>query len=638
MSFRYAGWKPALRTLVAGFCLWALVPAHGLAEETAPELAGGPVDRPAVVSEQSVVEPLLGRLESTWWQRYAFLESGDRSAASESTDELLGILADEKVQRLEALAGAAVAEGHRELAARRPTTAVESFRLARRLDPEHAAAFWGEARTQLQHKQWRSGFLLVVSAVRAHWGSYWTRYALLANTAAILWTALVVASLLAIPVLLLKHGPLIVRAIDERLPARWHRSWRVAIGWGILLAPLVLQWLGAWTLLIWAVLLLVAASRRERTLLAAGLIALAATPAVVGALGLLTAVAASPAARVAAAAAERGLEPDQQSELELLVASHPNDAPWRALLARLVASRHPDRAVALMREAVELAPNDPRLRIALGNLLFRVGKLEAAGVHYREARDIDSTSVMALYNLWRVRSETFDFEEGEEALREARRLDVDTLRALEREAGEDDVADPVFEVSEMAGLILREEFDAGLGALFSLGNPVTLAALVALVLGLIGSMRFAPLDAVRCTSCGRAASQKGGELSPDGTCTACSHLFSRREGLAPAAREEQMRRIDRHMMRVKRGRFLAQLLWPGLGLIHDGRTGLGFAASFVWVFFVSGAIFPQMLLPMHASSLLWRPGLCFAVLAVLFWLVAQLPFLRPQRPRPAGRR
>lgn len=618
-----------LRSLAAAALLLVLGGTAGLGET--PETAGEEL----VGSDVEIAASLLNRIEARWWRRQGLEEKGDLAGAAEAGEDLAQFLADEGVERLEPMASAAVWGGNRRLERGDLAAAVQDYRFARKLDRLQAAAWWGEARANLKKGQWGEVFRLGWRAITTRWRSFWSIYGTLVDFGAVLWAGALLAGLLALIMLLVRHGPELVREVDSHLPTYWHGSWRTSLGWTFLLSPLALLFIGIWSVFLWAMALVPACSSRERRLIYLWLLIVALTAPVLGGLWLMAGVAGSPTAQVAVASVEGSLRPDLLIQLATLADAHPDEATWKVLLAQILAPRYPNRAVPLLREASELDSRDPRIPVALGNVLFRVGKFEAAGVQYRRALDLDPRNVLALFNQWKVRAATFDFEKATAALLRARKIDPDLVDELEERTSEEGVADPTFTVREVAKQVLADELRPGLRRVMRPDSPITLAALGALLGAWVLRVRSGRLEMRRCETCGRAASLRSGEMTDSGVCLACTQLFSRREGLAPSARQEQAGRIDLYLRRVGRGRTLLHLLCPGLALIHEGRPWLGALCSWAWLTLLLAGLFPEALLPMPASSTLWPPGLVFLLGAGLVWIVCQFP---PLRPRPLARR
>lgn len=602
----------------------------GAAFLLSPTVAWGAEENQVPTGEDPFISSLMRRVEESWMQRRTQVQRGDREGAALRAKEITELLRDEAIGRVEPMAEAAVLEALREERAGHQEAAAESFRLARALDPQQPSAWWGEARAL-----WRSGrsgaaISAGFTALRCRWGSFWRFYGDLVRLGLTAFLALLVAGMAALLVLLTVHGPRLVHSVEEHLPDSWHSAWRRAIGFLVLLSPLLLQVLGLFVFLPWAVALLPAAERKERRLIRTWLVLAALAVPVSGVIWVLAGVISSPAARVGIAAAEKSVRADLVAELNALAEAHPEDPTWKVLQARFLAPRHPDQALRLLRVAAEQAPGDARVKILLGNVFFRSGKPETSGVLYREALNIEPANFVALFNLARSRQVQMDFAGAEEALNRARQLSAKGVKRLESELTNDQVADPIWGIREVASQVMASEALPGIRRVVGVNNPATLAALAALLAGGLVTLRFRQIESRRCQRCGEAfCGRCVGEDRAAETCNACQQLFQKKEGLDPAARQAQAHKVDRRLRRLALGRNIAQFLWPGLALIHQGRTGLGFFEAASYAFGWLGFLLADAVLPDNAAVHLVAPGTPYLVLAGALWLLYQLPAFRP---------
>ncbi len=612
---------------------WAGEPAR--AQEALP--GSVPPPSPAATaspeSDTGFATSLANRVEGRWLRRRGLVAQGNASEVAQSSQELLDFLREEGIGRLEPVADAAVLEGRRELQVGNLSAARETFGLATQLDPQQPAAIWGAARTR-----WRTegGIGTLVSggfgALRAGARNFWTAYRDLVQSGTWLFLSLLATGAGLVIVLLIKHGGELAHEVDERLPRGWIPAWRRVIAWAVVLAPIVLVVPGPWALLLWAVALAIVAERPARFALLGWLAVVALAVPAAAVVANLAGVAASPAARAAVASAERSMQPDLLVELTSMIEAEPNQATWKVLAARHLAAHYPDRAIDLLRQAAAAAPRDARTRVLLGNVFYRAARYETAGVEYRAAAQLDPKDPLAWFNLARVRLATFQFPGAEEAMRQARALSKRTVARLERELPQAEVADPEFGAVEVARQVVAGRSVPGTWSAIRFGNPVTLAAVAALLLAVALRIRTGGARSIACPRCGHPTCPRcAARIGDDGTCFRCGQLLSRREGLDPDARREQAQRIESHLRRQSRLLTGLHLLWPGLSWVYQGRVWSGLAIAVAWAFLALGALFPERLLPVASAAPLWRSGLPMALAAAGFWIVLQLPWLRPRR-------
>jgi tetratricopeptide (TPR) repeat protein len=608
-------------------------------DQAAPLPRPAPAQAGSATPEQDAAfaTALTNRLEARWLRRRGLVAQGNPSEVAQASQELLDFLREEGIGRIEPLADAAVLEARRERHVNDLAAARETFALATRLDPQHPAAAWGVAKTR-----WKidGGFGTLLSgawiALRTGSGNFWTVYRGLLQAGSWGFLALLATGAGLVVVLLIRHGGELAHEVDERLPRSWLPAWRRVLAWAVVLSPVALIAPGPWALIAWAVALAVVAERPARYALMAWLAVLALAVPAANLVGNLAGVAASPAARVAVASAERSLQPDLLIELTTMIGKQPRQATWKVLAARHLAPHYPDRAIQLLREAAAAAPRDARTRVLLGNVFYRAARYETAGVEYRAAAELDPEDPLAWFNLARVRLATFQFPGAEDAMRQARALSKHTVARLERELPQAEVADPEFGAVEVARQVVTGGAVPGKWTALRLGNPITLGAIAALLLAVALRIRSGGARSIACPRCGHPTCPRcAARIGEDGTCFRCGQLLGRREGLDPDARREQAQRIERHLTRRSRLLTALHAVWPGLSWVYEGRVWSGLALAVTWAFLLLGALFPERLLPMTSAAPLWRPGLPMAIAALLFWLVVQLPGLRPRRT--AGR-
>lgn len=573
----------------------------------------------------------VNKVEARWWKRKAVAARGNAPGAREAARDLLEMLRAAGLSRVEPMAEACLFEGLRLRAEGRHGEAREAFRLARSLDPGNPRAAWlaAPAATEEEAKGAWAGSLRW-GAVVGRLTEYWSAVADLTQAGYALIYALALTGLGLTGVLLLYYGKAIVFEIGERLPQDMHPAWRQSLGWIGLLSPVLFVFLGLWAFVTWAVALIPFAQPAERRALAAWLALLAlAVPAAL-ALEKWVSFSGSPTARVALGAARHSLRPDMLEELNLLARENPHEPLFQALLARLIITRHPDRSLQLLRGAVNLAPEEGRYRILLGNVYFRQGKLEPAAVEYRAALDQDGRDPVAYFNLARAKMGIFDFAAGEELMQKAREFARHRIEEFEKSVPAGEVADPAFGVGEVASRLGRlEKPRVGVDSLM---NPLTLGAAAALLLASFLGLRSRGLRAVRCPRCGEGFWPVNPGIPAEyPLCPACDQVLARKEGLDPSARAGQLGRIDRHLRRTSRERQILHFVWPGMSWVHEGRTWSGLLFAAAWVFLLQGALWPDRWIPLVTTTPLWPPGLPWQAGAALFWIVMQT---RPLRPRP----
>lgn len=584
--------------------------------------------------DPEISSALMNRLQRTWWVRKASVLRGNREEAERQGRILLELMQAHRVHRVPPLAEAALLEAQHERELSNPARAFEAYELARALDPQLAAAYWGEATLRLRTGASKLEALkLIGGAMRARLRTVWGPYASAVRLAGLAGAALLLTGALAVLMLVVRHGGRLAHSIGGRVHVRVAPAWRSAIGWAVVLSPLAVVVLGAWAIIVWCVLLGGALSRDERFSVAGWLILLAAAVPMSSVLAVLETAGTSPTALTATAASEGVLRADTVPDLVRLSSEQPDEALWRAMLAQRVEDASLEHANRLFRQAYELDPSDPRILIGWGNLLHRAGKFEGAAERYRQALELAPEDVRALFNLAKAEYAAQDFQAGDEYARRARELDVDEVLAYEADyVSAEDVVDPVFGPTDARRRVLAREVTPRLVESVRIWNPVTLAAIAALLGLFVTGSRRDPLRAEICSACGSIFDVVVDEqVVVEPVCSACRQVLGGIEGLSPAARQEQAKRISRHTRRTTWGRALVNLVWPGLGQIHEGRTLVGLALCWGWSLVLVAMLAGASAVP-GAPMPDAGPGRVLPILlAAVVWLIAQVPGVRPAR-------
>lgn len=604
-------------------------------------------------------EAFDARLESIWFARKTHLAAGRDEEAKRQSDLLLAFAREEGVRRLENVAGALVAEAHRFIAEGSYDRALASLDLAESFDP-------GRPQTRMARAAvlWKSGrgALLAVgqaaAAARASVVRAWTNLTLVQYLALVLVLGMV-GALAAFSILMAaRHHVPFRHDVEEWMLRHGRPGLASPAGWAVLLLPLI-TWVGAgWLLLYWIPATFRYLRRAEKVAAAALLlVAAAAMPAYRFAVGLYG-VLADPAVRTTLAAASGSYEPDRVLELQALVRAHPDDATYRFLLANLYKSGHFfEDAYEEYQEALRVDRGLYQARINSGNVFFLAGRQAEAVVEYKRALEINPRSALAWYNTYLAQQQSFHLRESEESLRRARDIDgkgiANLLARRGREGDHAAVVDATIGLGSvwkaaLSGQALKpgmEEATSQAGLRLFL-NPLTGAALAALLASLVLAFTGAGEAARRCIRCGRPfCSACKSHREAHEYCSQCVHLFVLGDGLAPQTKMRKMYEVERHDRRTRRARRLVSLVLPGSAQLLRGRTAAGVILLVVWLAALI-AWQPRVLVPVeHLVGTQLRldllrsgsvpgvyaldpSGVVAVAAAALTWLVANLSGLR----------
>jgi tetratricopeptide (TPR) repeat protein len=556
------------------------------------------------------------RLQTLWFQRKALLHDGRLDDATRQSQQIRAFCSEEGVRRLEAPAGALVAEAERMLAEGQHQQALDSLSLAEALDPgrpqvrrARAAVLWdaGE-RFAAAGEMAQAARAAVVRGLRD--------LSLVNELALVLVLALAGAVLVFSLLMVVRyHVPFRHEVEEWVVQFADDRTARVA-GWAVLLLPLLLWFAAGWVAIYWIAATFRFMRRSERlaavALLLAAVLAVPLYRMVVTVYGMT----ADPAVRSTIAASGGEYDPDHVLKLQELVASYPEDPVFRFLLADLYKNgRYFEEAFAEYKKALDLEPSLEQAYVNVGNIFYATGQHAEAVVNYRKALEVNPESILAYFNMHLAQSEAFRFKDANDSLDQARRIDSKRLADLLASAEEHDARPTVIDASLELGSLWQaalegrrlQDRDADPGAtqswlLRQLLNPISMVALGALFLcGVSYVSTRARAPARRCIRCGGPFCRWcKSDREAHEYCSQCLHLYVLGDGLAAETKTRKLFEVERYERASARARLLASLTFPGAGQLLRGRALLGTLLLGLWI----------------AAWVLWQPSV-LAPLALL---------------------
>lgn len=438
-------------------------------------------------------------------------------------------------------------------------------------------------------------------------------------------------------------------ALRRTLPLVWHDlvettgSWRLGrngIGIAVLLAGLPIfvsldmVWLGLWLLALgWAYL-----DRLHRTLGLAGFLLVAAAPTLIESGVRDLGFSGDPIHRAAAALAERRWDSRISEELDGL-ASLFGDQPGFHQVRGDTYRAHGrlDAALWAYREGLRLKPDHPALLLGQGTVHFLLGEYHAALESFQRARDAGADRAVVSFNLSLTLAHTYNFRESDEALQEARAAAKGRLAALTG-GREHSLILPTFTFADAEALLKtkprvllvnRGLVQPPLLVERSVGHPITLAALLALVIAIVHSLlreKGAGL-ATACAKCGRSFCRRCRLAQESQTyCAQCTNIFLKKDMVPIDAQIAKRRQLAWRRVGLAVERRVADVLLPGLGLLFHGRQRLGLVlATISGVAATIGALwFPVYVSPALLQVSTWPTTLIAGGVFAFSLVVAQL--------------
>ncbi|MGV3624241.1 MAG: tetratricopeptide repeat protein [Archangium sp.] len=438
---------------------------------------------------------------------------------------------------------------------------------------------------------------------------------LIADVVAVLLLALIVTSVVVLIVFALRRGYYFLYDFHfffPRAAARWQTG---AIAILLLSLPIVFRMGVAPTLLALFAALTMYLTVRERVVAVVLIGLLGFVPVIAGVVVDQTAFAETPAEDLYRI--ERGgpgIEPLVQ-KYEKLGAEDKIGFAERFVLGRYHLNRgHLEQAVAHLKGALALRPDDVPAKLALAKAFFLMGDLENSRSMYEGLKN-SAPSAIGLVNLARVyqrrvqvygEANLTELDKAAAALSEARQLDPtvpfvavdgpepreilgntylstlpltqsDLLALAKNEVAADRVR------SQFSQLLVGD-VPGFIAPLFPL-----LAALVLLGMGFLSNT----IEAARvCNRCGRAVSRRGDpDVSPGSPmCTQCVNVFARKNVVAPSVKVRKQLEVARYESQKERASTILGVLWSGMGHVFAGMPVRGAIFGFLFITAITAAV------------------------------------------------
>jgi tetratricopeptide (TPR) repeat protein len=570
--------------LAAAIAVLALAPAAGLrAQEISP--LPPPVTR--------------GQYRAGWFDFLTAFSENDAAGADRALDGMVRAGRKVGVHRLSDFARTAVYLGRRAEILGQRDRAARAYDAALRLDPDEPDALVARISFLARTGRVWDAIRSVPAAAVSLMATRESRVAVLSSAA--LWLALGIAGALAGVVLTLCIRRAAPAAHDLAESARRRLGPGAALPFGLAIAglPLLIGFGPAWLALYWAALIFPYASRSERRLLGALLVATALIPPLLAVVTRVNIEQRSPLFVAALDLAEQREDASAEDGLRQAAAVFPEDSDvWFLLGVYAERSGDYERAQADYGRAMRANPNDFRPLLNRGNVRFTEGDFNQAISDYLEASKLDPTAPEIFYNLALARGEAYDFDGQSQAITRARAISASRVNGWVNAPTVSRVVPASYSIEQARARIAQWNAQpksrrlpghgaASLG--YSLGSVWSLPPLAALVAGIV-LVRYRRTRglAEECERCGRAYCARCRRYGDaPGYCAVCARTFRKEESdieeQAAEALAAQKRARRRH-----RAMRLASLFAPGAHRFGFDRPAAG-AATMALFFFAAGA-------------------------------------------------
>lgn len=514
---------------------------------------------------------------------------------------------------------------------------------ARKLDPLSPDVAFTGADLSREQSQWGGVVQNVGTGISRVFSDYRARTLSQADFTLTAAMAFAGAALVFALMLFLRYCRPAAHDFRESLSRKMHGGVATVIAFTILFLPLFL-WLGpVWLVLYWFIIFFGYATPREKTAVAVALLLVALLPIIADRAAYRIAGVDSPVVRGSIAAIERSYHPDVVRRLQELVEIAPQNPNLHLLLGNLQVRQGDETDAALhYRRAIELNDKLAGAHLNIGNLHFLNNDFLAAISKYEKAAEIDPDMAVAYYNHSVASGELYKFDIQGQKLEQAKSKDKALVeRLIARPTSQKVVMYdvPVSTAWAITDSIARKGLARDLYGNYAFFTPLvsaqsalTIGPLVALVLAfLLWKMRKKNGFAGACIKCGRTFCHRCKSSRESAIyCTQCIHIYLKRDGVSLDTKRSKLAEVQQHQTAQLRRKKLFTTFLPGSAQLLEGSTIRGLIALFLFLLFVTLAVFIGKLAPIASPAetmkLVMR-GLAI-VLAVLSWLVISIPVYR----------
>jgi len=599
----------------------------------------------AAASAQEPVSPLpppvtRGLYRANWFEFLNALLEDDASAATQSLMRLRRAAQAVGVRYLSDFSRTAVFEGRRAEQQGQLARAARAYDAAIALDGTSYDAVASKMGFLFRQRRYGQAMALLPEAAGALLRTREARFAFFSSLG--LWAGLAVAAagLATAVILLARNGPRLFHDLGERAVPIFGPGSATPFALVVLALPLAPGLGPVWVLLWWAVLVFPYGSRRERGIIAAGLLVAALGPMALAAIGRENIIRRSPLYVAAVDLEEQREDGAAEDGLRQASSVFPEDPDVWFLLG-MYAQRAGDsqRAIESYDRAVAAEPNDYRSYVNRGNVRFEEGDYAEAGRDYSAAVERNPRAAEALYNLSVSRGELYDFQGQADAMARARAISDSSVDEWSSRLTLSRVVPAAYSEARARQRIERWNAQAKSrrlpghlpesGLVAALKSPATIGPAAALVLAFaLAWWRGRRGVAAECVRCGQpfcARCKRFGD--PPLFCNACVGQEIRKEPQGIEAQVAMTREIQKRVRRRDRLCRALSVFLPGAHSYFAERPIRGFLLLFVFFFALAAALvgwrFFQVR-PLAPRALLSGLTIGATAFALLFWAAGNL--------------
>lgn len=578
-----------------------------------------------------------------WPQATAAVDTGDFAGADKRVGELVEAGKAIGIRRYPLYAQSAIGLARQGQAEGDNARVDWGIKAAQRLDPYSANVAYSIADVQRGRGNWAGAFSSLVRGFTNVAGDYRSRTIAQSDMTIALCIALAALVALFALLLLLRYSRPAAHDFREMLGTRFSPGVTTVLAYGILFLPLFF-WLGPmWLVFYWMALFFAYATRAERIAIVLLLLTAAGIPIALDRAAYRISGVDSPVVRAAVASAERSYDPETLRRLRHLVELVPEEPNLRVLLGNLYVQDGDEQQAGLhYRRAVELNDSHAGAHLNIGNLHFYNNDFVAATTEYDRAAAIDPKMAIAYYNQSVANGEQYNFDVQGQKLEAAKNVDRGLVEKILAKPPAQKVVTytlPLPLAWELSRKIAqnrasREVFGnyATFDPAVSVRNLATIGALLSLIVAaaLFFRRRSTGL-AGACIKCGRTFCPRCKSSRESAIyCTQCIHIYLKRDGVSMDTKRAKLQEVQEFQSSTLRQRKIFSLFFPGSGQLLDGATVRGLLGLLLFLLAVSVAVLVGRMAPVafpaEMMRLATRVGAIFV--AVILWFIFALPVFR----------
>src|SRR5512140_2752838 len=346
-----------------------------------------------------------------WSQATAANESGDATTRDAKVNALQAAATSLGVKRFPLFADSAASLALQMQHQKNAGAADWAMSTAKKLDPYSPDVDFTAADLARVKGNWGAVASSLVSGMRHIASTYRSRVLAGANLILALCIAIGAAAAVFALILFIRYSRRARHDISELLAPRFGAGMTTTLAVAALLLPLFLWLSPLWVVLFWLAVFFGYATPKERAVIVVLFLLLAATPILMDWVSYRIAGVNSPVVQAAAANIERSYNLEAARRLRDLIDVVPNEPRLRLLLGNLEAQHgNEEEASVQYRKALEIDDNFAGAHLNLGNLHFLVNEMQAASLEYEQASKAAATMAIADYNSPVASGEQYKFD------------------------------------------------------------------------------------------------------------------------------------------------------------------------------------------------------------------------------------